>query len=244
MRIPERRETHGDHPLEGSLEAVESVAVIAAAAAVVTVLLSDRATRAETNAAPSPPQPQDIRSQDASASIDTATTLGHEDADVALIEFGDYQCPFCGQLARETFPRLRKEFIDHAKLRFTYKHFPLENLHPLARAAARHAACAAEQSRFWDVHDRIFLARFSEEFLRNLPSDLKLDTAAFTKCLDRIDATIDADTQEGRRLGVSSTPMFFIGKIGPDGSVELITKLAGALPYATFAAEISSALKN
>lgn len=76
---------------------------------------------------------------------------------VALVEFSDFECPFCGQYARETLPRLRADFLNSQKLVYVFRHFPIEALHPHARYAAGAAACAQSKGRFWDMHE--WLAR-------------------------------------------------------------------------------------
>ncbi|MCP5040583.1 MAG: thioredoxin domain-containing protein [bacterium] len=138
---------------------------------------------------------------------------GPRDAPVTIVEFSDYQCPFCRR-AEDTIHQL--EALYPGKLRIVYRHLPLE-FHDNAMPAARAAVCAEEQSRFWDYHDRLFAnpQALSEDRLLAYASDLELDGEAFRSCLDA-DTTrerVEADIQIARNAGASATPTFFINGI-------------------------------
>ncbi len=140
--------------------------------------------------------------------------LGPEDAPVTIVEFSDYQCPYC-QRAEAVLAELRAEYP--GRLRFVYKHFPLESIHPRARPAAQAAACAGEQGRFWEYHELLFApgAPMEEKDLKSYAALLKLDRGRFEACRQsgRGDAPVARDIAEAQRLGVSSTPTFFINGI-------------------------------
>ncbi|MEK7165603.1 MAG: thioredoxin domain-containing protein, partial [Patescibacteria group bacterium] len=93
-----------------------------------------------------------------STDIDVAKipALGKEGAKVAVVEYTDYQCPFCGQLFTNAFPQIKKDYIDTGKIRYYVKDFPLTQIHPMAQKAAEAANCATEQNKFWEYHDYIF----------------------------------------------------------------------------------------
>lgn len=140
--------------------------------------------------------------------------LGPEDAPVTIVEFSDYQCPYC-QRAEAVLAELRAEYP--GRLRFVYKHFPLESIHPRARPAAQAAACAGEQGRFWEYHDLLFApgAPMEERDLQSYAALLNLDRGRFAECRQsgRGDLPVARDIAEAERLGVSSTPTFFINGI-------------------------------
>src|SRR2546425_3089506 len=89
-------------------------------------------------------------------SVADAPSLGRADAPVTLVEFSDFQCPFCGRFFATTLPALKKDYIDTGKLRYVFRDFPLDQLHPHARMAAAAAHCAGEQGKYWDMHDVLF----------------------------------------------------------------------------------------
>lgn len=163
-------------------------------------------------------------------------SLGPEDALVTIVEFSDFECPFCRSYHTAVFPRLRNEYGD--KLRFVYKDFPLTNLHPNAIPAAEAALCAEEQEMFWEFQELIFsmqlpLERASYE---QYAEDLSLDLPNFTACLDegRYNQQVLDDYEAGSIIGVRSTPTFFINGI----------PVVGALPYEEFAAVIDAELER
>lgn len=153
--------------------------------------------------------------------------LGAADAPITIIEFADFQCPYCQRHAQETYPRLVEQYGD--QIRFVYKDFPLSSIHAEAYPAAIAGQCAQEQDNFWGFHDLIFSGRLElgRETYLSYAEELGLDIAAFTTCLD--DQTYAQSVQEdynfGTDLGVSSTPTFFINGIA----------VVGAQPYDVFA---------
>lgn len=191
----------------------------------------------ETVAAEPEVQPQGPSIKPTPATItmdDTASELGDENAPVIIVEYTDYQCPYCNRHATETLPRLISDLIDTGRVRYIVKDFPLDNIHPEARSAAVAARCAGEQGAYWPMHDELF-ARQSEwgglgdgaaEVYAAIAAELSLDGDAFAACLSdgRHDATIQANQDEGVTLGVRGTPAFFINGF----------PISGAQPYDLF----------
>jgi protein-disulfide isomerase len=136
---------------------------------------------------------------------------GPAHAPVTLVEYGDFQCPFCGQSYRVV-----RDLEDRfgGDLRFVFRHFPLTEIHPLALAAAEAAEAAGDQGRFWEMHDALFQnqPRFQPEELIAYASQLGLDVDAFTEDLAvvRHRDRIRADFMGGVRSGVNGTPSLFI----------------------------------
>ncbi len=138
-----------------------------------------------------------------------APRLGSATAPVQIIEFADYECPYC-QKVNEDLIRLREQFGTFVSV--VYKDFPLP-MHPLAAKAAEAARCAGDQGKFWEFHDSLFETKKIEPSqLKDEARALKLDTARFDKCLDSGEeaAPVKKDSQEGLRLGLQGTPSFFI----------------------------------
>jgi len=169
--------------------------------------------------------------------------LGSADAPLTMIEYTDLQCPFCRQYATVTFEEIRKNWIDTGKLRYISRDFPLD-FHPLAMPAARAARCAGEQGKFWEL--RMVLMRnanlLSADYITRTAADLKLDMKAFAACSasTKFDAEINAELQEGTRIGVSGTPTFVIGRTN-DTAIEG-PMVVGAFPYPQFDAKLKSLL--
>jgi protein-disulfide isomerase len=157
------------------------------------------------------------------ADVDTqnAQTLGPEKAAVTVIEFADYECPYCQKVAADV-KKLQADLSD--KVAFTYKDFPLP-MHARAEKAAEATRCASKQGKFWELHDELFRSKeLDTDELKVQARALKLDSAEFDKCLDSGEqaAAVERDREEGIRLGLSGTPSFFI-----NGHF-----LSGALDYA------------
>jgi protein-disulfide isomerase len=174
------------------------------------------------------------------APAEVALILGDPDAPVTIVEFSDYQCPFCASYFQETWPQLKAEFVDTGRVRYVFKDFPLTNLHPQTPKAHEAARCAGEQGAYWAMHDRLFAgqaewAGYPDHLsvFKRYAVELELGTAAFDACLDsgRWANAVNADLTEGARLGVWGTPSFFIAGY----------PLVGAQPYETFQYAISLA---
>jgi protein-disulfide isomerase len=143
------------------------------------------------------------------------------------------------------FDDIKKHWIDTGKLRYISRDFPIDMLHPHAIAAARAARCAGEQGKFWEM--RLALVRnanvLSPDFIRKTSDDLKSESEAFSTCAAsaKYDADIQAELQEGAKLGIDGTPTFVIGRTTPAGIDGPM--IVGALPYAQFDQKLRELLK-
>jgi protein-disulfide isomerase len=167
--------------------------------------------------------------------------LGKADARIVIIEFSDFQCPYCGRFFGDAYPALKKEFIDTGKAVFVFRHLPLTNIHPKAMAAGYAAACAGEQGKFWEMHDALFRdqARLEVPQLRDRAVRLGLNMSTFDACLMKSGpAIVDRDLDLAKSLRIMSTPAFLIGNIQPDGTVKIVQRVSGAQPFAVFKAAL------
>jgi protein-disulfide isomerase len=160
---------------------------------------------------------------------------GPEDASVTIVEYSDFECPYCSRYFRETYPLLKQQYGD--KVRYVFKHFPLTNIHPNAERAGLASECAREQGKFWEFHDVAFANQtsLSREGLIRLAAQAGVPNAEqFTQCLDtaKYASVIQADFNEGIGLNITGTPTFFINGL----------PLVGAQPFQTFKATIDRAL--
>ena len=177
-------------------------------------------------------------------SVDDDPFLGPKNAKVVLVEFSDFQCPFCRKFWRETFLQIKKEFIDTGKIKFVYRDFPLD-FHPQAKNSAEAAQCANEQGRFWEFHDKIFeeqekkgegTIQFTLQDIKKWASEIGVNSDKFNSCLDsgKYKSEVEKDYTEGSSYGVSGTPTTFVnGK-----------PIVGAQPYSVLKSEIENALEK
>jgi protein-disulfide isomerase len=171
---------------------------------------------------------------------------GAANAKVAIIEFSDYQCPFCARYEKDTYPQIVKDYVDTGKVKYVWRDLPLESIHPNAFKAAEAAHCAGEQGRFWEMHDQLF-ANYRNLAAEELPKHaeaVKVDAAQFQQCLasGRHATAIRQDMTDAANVGVTGTPSFLIGVVQPNGTVKVTKKLVGAQPYAEFKAAIDKEL--
>ena len=188
---------------------------------------------------PSAPQvqPTDAPVRIANVETDGDPQLGPDDAKVTIVEFSDFQCPYCKRFRDDTFDALFEKYGDD--IRFVFRNYPLPaTLHPEAQKAAEAAACANEQGKFWEMHDLLYenQATLGDDLYKQLAEDLKLDTDQFNECLDtdKYKDEVLADQQAGTSYGVSGTPTFFVNG----------WRIVGAYPISEFEKYIDQELGN
>lgn len=164
--------------------------------------------------------------------------IGKDNAKVTIVEFSDFQCPFCGRFYKDSLPQIKKDYIDTGKVKLYFRHFPLD-FHPQAKPLAIVAECANDQGKFWEMHDVIFdnndkVGTMTNEDYKKWAVDMGLDTAKFNNCVDQKQHSdvIDEDQKAGVEVGVSGTPTFYVnGK-----------QLVGAQPFSAFQTAIDAEL--
>lgn len=165
-------------------------------------------------------------------------SLGPDNAPITIVEFSDYQCPFCKRFHEETYHNLLDAYP--GKIRFVYRDLPLTSIHPNAFPAAVAAACAGEQDAYWPMHDKLFGAdELGQDAYVQFATELGLDVKAFEGCLtsDKFNGAIQADSDFAVNLGINSTPTFFINGLAVVGAQPLSVfqqvidkELAGDIP--------------
>lgn len=236
-----------DVPLAGALglNAVPAPAEANADNVDVSALLREvRELRAKVdrqNAAPAhrrEPAPQIV-----TVSTANSPSLGNPDAPVVLVEFTDFQCPFCKRFHDGAMAELKKNFVETGKLRIVGRNLTLD-FHTNAGPAAVAALCAHAQSQFWPMRGKLFgdITALSRSNYLRYASELKLDTAAFQACIDenRFAAQVAQDSKDAAAVGITGTPTFVLGK--PNGDKVTGAIMVGAKPYAAFEAEIQKLL--
>lgn len=172
-------------------------------------------------------------------------SMGKADAPLVMVEYGDFQCPFCQQYHNTAFAQIKANYVDTGKLRYIHRDFPLD-FHENARRAAAAARCAGEQgqAKFWDMRHVLIVnaSSLQQDKLAGYAATAKLDVPKFNACVaaDKFKASIDKDVAEGTAAGVSGTPSFVIGHIKND-RLEGV-RLVGAAPYDQFDVKIQEML--
>ena len=192
------------------------------------------------------PTPQTV---DLSIDIANVPHIGASDAQVAVVEFSDFECPYCGRHFRSTLPKIADEYVKTGKLLYVIRDFPIAQLHPHALKAAEAGQCAAEQGKYWPMHDMLFSNQEhleAADLLAYAPL-VGLDKNEFQQCL--ASGVHTRDVQQaityGITLGVNATPTFFIGRIDRNReSVHAVTELAGAYPYPIFKQKLDELLNS
>lgn len=211
--------------------------------------LDDAISRIESkigNNLPSPTLPL----QPIKISLDDDPIRGNPDAPITIVEFSDYQCPFCARFYAQTLPLLLEEYIDEGKVNLVYRDFPVQRIHPNALAAAAAAECADDQGKYWEYHDTLFekqnawakldsnsaISTFSQ-----FAAEIELEQQQFDNCLEsgKYLEEVQADFSDGKNYQVTGTPGFFIGNedIG-------FVKIIGAKPYDAFKKVIDAQLNT
>ncbi|MBV8906908.1 MAG: DsbA family protein [Acidobacteriia bacterium] len=181
------------------------------------------------------PQPGGEQITKAKLGLEGAYTIGSKDAPLTMVEFTDFQCPFCQRFHVSTFADLKRDYIDTGKLRFVSRDLPLD-FHPNAMQAAEAGRCAGEQGQFWAMRDRMNANpdKLDMNSLASWATELKLNVPNFRSCVEnqKYKNAIQTDILAAQRVGANGTPSFVVGKSTPDGvDGELIV---GAQPYQVF----------
>lgn len=170
-----------------------------------------------------------------------APRLGDASAPVEIVEFSDFQCPFCERFQQQVYPRLKAEYIDTGKASFVYQDFAFLGTESTRAAIA--AKCAKDQGKFWEYHDYLFAQQngenegtFTDQKLRSYAAALKLNQSSFNSCLQqsKYETSVKAETAAGQALGITGTPTVLVNG----------TMLVGALPYEQFKAAVEAALSK
>lgn len=181
--------------------------------------------------------------------VDTNYFKGDKNAPITLIEFSDFQCPFCGRHVKNTYPQIEKEYIKTGKVKYMFADYPL-GFHKQAPKASEAALCAGDQDKFWEMHDVLFNNQraLQPENLSKYAEQAGVgDMAKFNECLEKetYKETVSENFADGTKLGVRGTPSFFLGYSTPDNKNVKFTKMVrGAVPFANFKAEIDGLLND
>ena len=171
--------------------------------------------------------------------------LGSDKAKLIMVEFTDYECPFCSRYVNDTFPQILKEYVDKDILRYAVVDQPLP-IHPKAEKAAQAAHCASDQGKFWEIHELMMSKQDSLGDLSSYANMLEMNISGFEDCLatGKYREAVNSNMELARKLGINGVPGFVIGVVDSQnpGSVKGISSVRGALPFPNFQKEIEAAI--
>jgi len=210
----------------------------------VAVLPTPTLTAPSPQTAPTPPPP----TTGGTLNLAGSAVKGDPNAAISIVEFSDFQCPFCRRFYDSALPEIQANYVDTGEVNFYYKHFPL-SFHPAAQPSAEGFECARDQGKEWEFHDKIFdeqgkqggaTVQYTVDDIKTWAAQIPgLDSGTFNSCLDsgKYRQKIQADFTEGQTNGISGTPGFLIGSNEKGWS-----RVVGAQPYSVFASIIDSLL--
>jgi protein-disulfide isomerase len=195
------------------------------------------------DAAPALPKPPaDLR-----IAVSDSVSLGRADAKLVMVEFSDFDCPFCARYSADTKDRLIREYVDTGKVRYVFRHMPLKNLHPNAIRESEAAECARRQGRFWQIYPLLFTNKqpSTDAELRAHALAAGASAAEFDTCFaGQATATVMRDVEDGARAGIYGTPTFFVGALDANGRVQVDATIVGAQPIEKFRSVIDPLLSR
>jgi protein-disulfide isomerase len=180
-------------------------------------------------------------------SIAGANLVGDPAAKVVMVEYSDFECPYCGRFAREVLPQLERQFVNPGVVAFAFRELPLQSIHPYALRAAEAAECAAEGGKFKPMHDALFGNQqdLDEAGLFRRAVRLDLPVPAFSACLDSVGRReVLADVNQAESLGINQTPTFFIGRAVGHDVVRPQVRLNGVQSLSAIASAIKSVVNS
>ncbi|HEY2863800.1 MAG TPA: thioredoxin domain-containing protein [Casimicrobiaceae bacterium] len=170
---------------------------------------------------------------------------GKKDAPLVLVEYTDYQCPFCQQFHNSAYTQIKANYIDTGKVLFVSRDFPLD-FHENARRGANAARCAGEQGKYWELRHAMIVnaSQLQQDKIASYAANVKIDVAKLQSCIaaDKYKSAIDKDIAEGMAAGVNGTPSFVLGRM-VDGKLTGV-RLVGAMPYEQFDTKIQAMLSE
>lgn len=178
--------------------------------------------------------------------IQSEPFIGERTAPIAVVEFADFECQFCGQFERDTYPQVLENYVKTGKVMFFYHDFPLSS-HPHADMAAQAAHCAGDQGKYWEMHDDLFAhqGQLSERTISTDAQSLTIDSAKLMSCISsgRYAAAIQKSREDAVQMGVRATPSFLIGTLDADGhELRVVRALRGAYTYEAFKSALDGVL--
>jgi protein-disulfide isomerase len=203
-----------------ALDVASMVAVLIAATAVVWTLVAP-SSHERTSTEPIVPKE--------AVSIVGAPTLGSPQAIAAIIEFSDFQCPYCARFAQQILPTIKEQYVDKGLVLIAFRQYPLVDIHRGAMRAAQAADCAAKQGKFWALHDRLFadVRAVADMTAEGYANAVGVQATSFLACMHEAPGNVTRDIEQGRALHVTGTPTLMIGQLEDSTRVKVQRVMSG-----------------
>lgn len=197
------------------------------------------------------PPVREVELPSAPVSLNGLQQVGSMSAAIVVIEYSDFECPYCARFATGTWPQVRRDYVDKGLVRVAFSQFPIDGLHQSARRAAEVSECAGEDGHFWEVHDLFFAKQAGlREILRepNLGRELRslgVNAGRFTACMaGEVPGRIDQMSKTANALEITGTPTFLVGLPNGPASVRVKRRLEGAVSFTAMGAVIDTLIKE
>jgi len=179
-------------------------------------------------------------------SVANSYAKGGAGSRLVLVEFSDFQCPFCARHAKQTLPQIEREYVDTGKILYVMRNLPLEAIHPDAVRAAVAAECAGDQGKYWQMHEKLFVNQqaLGAADVARYAQEAGVEPSKFKECMDADThgAKVRKDLADAQAAGITGTPTFFLGFAEGGGKVKVVRRIQGAQPYPVFKAAIDGLL--
>jgi protein-disulfide isomerase len=194
-----------------------------------------------------PKRPPEINVRDMEIDLNGTPIIGKGFTGLVMIEFSDYQCPFCGRYARETFPKIKELYVDNKKIDYAIVDAPIPD-HKQAPKAAEAAHCAEDQGKFWEIHDQLMAKQEQLDKLSSYATTLNLDLPKYEECLNtnKYAKKVSAEVEMAAKLGINGVPGFILAKRDPanPSKAKGISAIRGAMPLEMFQKELDQAIAS
>lgn len=194
------------------------------------------------------PRVERIDGSNLHTTITDATIKGDGTSPIVMIEYSDFQCPFCARFVHDTFDEIDQHFVSKGLVQYVFRNYPIEKIHPAAMDAAKAAECASHDGRFWEMRQQLFAnqAELAKTSWLEFASRVGISQERFERCLVAVETQekIIRHKSHANSLGVSSTPTFLIGVRRRDGSIHIVSRIPGAYPYEVFERALNEVLAS
>jgi len=190
---------------------------------------------------------QQVTTVNTSIRVRDSAFKGDPAARVVVIEFSDFECPFCARHFKTTLRQLQEHYVSSGKIKYVFRHFPLDEIHPTAFLAAEVAECSRRQGLFWEIHDQFFARpqALKDADLSSIAVSAGVEPARLRDCLQGSGREhVRRDVAKAGTAGVTATPFFFLGRERTNGIVQATRLIQGARPFEVFQAVIDELLRE
>jgi protein-disulfide isomerase len=219
---------------KSALDVMATIAMVVASSAIVWAVFTARQVGPPIQTPATPPgsgkaKPLPV----APVPLEGASVRGSTSAAIGILEFSDFECPYCAKFHAQSYPDIEKKYIDTGKVLLAFRHLPISTIHPLAAKAAEAAECAGKQGQFWKMHDELFRPpkQLAMEHLLAKAKSIDLNLVDFQRCISgEMSDKVHSDAAQARELAITGTPTFLFGRMTAEGRLKVTRRESGAIP--------------